>query len=207
MYHGPKGLVEIADRVHGLAVTLAAGAKKLGLKVPAAAFFDTVAVGVADADAVVATALKHEVRAASQPRACGEPAFAPAAAAAGAPLCCRASATNPTPPPRPPPSPQVNLRKLDAKTVAIAFDETTKLADVDLLLAVLNGGAAAPFTAASLAPGAQPNLGAFARTSSFMTQARAAPRALGRRRLANPAHAVGRPRLLPPRPAPPRPEP
>ena len=32
VYHGPKGLVEIADRVHGLAATLAAGAAKLGLK-------------------------------------------------------------------------------------------------------------------------------------------------------------------------------
>lgn len=145
VYHGPKGLSEIADRVHGLAATLAAGAKKLGLQVrrgrcprqggggargvarhgalralprrPAAlrccrgprragrrmpdrrsqhaaapcsaqptpgvrphilprpppcrpapqvsssAFFDTVAIKVADADKVVATGLKHKVRA------------------------------------------------------------------------------------------------------------------------------------------------
>lgn len=65
VYHGPKGLVEIADRVHGLAATFAAGARKLGLKVTDAPFFDTVAVGVADADKVVATALKHQVRAAA----------------------------------------------------------------------------------------------------------------------------------------------
>lgn len=62
VYHGPKGLTEIADRVHGLAATLAAGAKKLGLKVTEAPFFDTVAIKVADADKVLATGLKHQVR-------------------------------------------------------------------------------------------------------------------------------------------------
>lgn len=66
--------------------------------------------------------------------------------------------------------PQVNLRKLDKTTVCVSMDETTKLADVDLLLAVLNGGAAAPFSAASLAPGVNPALGKFGRTSAFMTQ-------------------------------------
>jgi len=62
VYHGPKGLTEIADRVHGLAATAAAGAKKLGLKVGAAPFFDTVAIGVPSADKVLATGLKHQVR-------------------------------------------------------------------------------------------------------------------------------------------------
>lgn len=124
VYHGPKGLVEIADRVHGLAATLAAGAAKLGLKVNPAPFFDTVAIKVADADKVLATALQHKV----------------------------------------------NLRKLDATTVTVSMDETTKLADVDLLLTVLNGGKAPGFTAAGLAPGVQPALGQFARTSAFMTQ-------------------------------------
>jgi hypothetical protein len=53
------------------------------------------------------------------------------------------------------------------------MDETTKLSDVDLLLAVLNGGAKASFTAASLAPSATPAIAAgspHARTSEFMTQ-------------------------------------
>ncbi|KIY91697.1 glycine dehydrogenase [Monoraphidium neglectum] len=127
VYHGPKGLTEIADRVHGLASTLAAGAKKLGLQVGAAPFFDTVAITVPSADKVVATALQHKV----------------------------------------------NLRKLDDKTVSISFDETTKLADLDLLFAILNGGQAPGFTAASLAPAAAPAIAPgspLARTSSFMTQ-------------------------------------
>ena len=47
---------------------------------------------------------------------------------------------------------EINLRKLDAKHVTIALDETTTLEDVDALLAVLNGGKAAPFTAEALAP-------------------------------------------------------
>jgi len=57
--------------------------------------------------------------------------------------------------------------------VSIAFDETTKLSDVDLLLAVLNGGAAPGFTAASLAPGVSPAIAPgsqFARSSAFMIQ-------------------------------------
>lgn len=74
-----------------------------------------------------------------------------------------------------PRSHQVNLRKLDATTVGISIDETTKLGDIDLLLAVLNGGAAPAFSAASLAPGVAPAIAPgskFARTSAFMTQVR-----------------------------------
>jgi glycine dehydrogenase len=46
VYHGPKGLTEIADRVHGLTAVLAAGAKKLGLTPTADNFFDTVTIKV-----------------------------------------------------------------------------------------------------------------------------------------------------------------
>eukprot|EP00882_Tetradesmus_deserticola_P027446 GHRQ01030381.1.p3 GENE.GHRQ01030381.1~~GHRQ01030381.1.p3 ORF type:complete len:113 (-),score=56.13 GHRQ01030381.1:152-490(-) len=46
VYHGPKGLTEIADRVHGLAAVLAAGAAKLGLEPTAESFFDTVTIKV-----------------------------------------------------------------------------------------------------------------------------------------------------------------
>jgi glycine cleavage system pyridoxal-binding protein P len=63
VYHGPKGLQQMADRVHGLTAVLAAGAKKLGHSVPAAPFFDTVSIKVGDADKVVKTALAHKVRA------------------------------------------------------------------------------------------------------------------------------------------------
>ena len=52
VYHGPQGLLQIADRVHGFAVLLAEGAKKLGLEVAGDKFFDTVAVKVKDADKV-----------------------------------------------------------------------------------------------------------------------------------------------------------
>ncbi len=105
VYHGPEGLKRIATRVNGLTAILADGAQKLGLTVPTGHFFDTITVGVNNADAVLKTALEHGM----------------------------------------------NLRKLDDGHVGISLDETTTLDDVDVLLAVLNGGKAAGFTAASLA--------------------------------------------------------
>lgn len=45
----------------------------------------------------------------------------------------------------------VNLRLLDDSSVTISLDETTSIADVDHLLAVLNSGKAAAFSAESLA--------------------------------------------------------
>ena len=45
----------------------------------------------------------------------------------------------------------VNLRQLDASTVTVALDETTRLEDVDQLLRILNGGSAPGFSAESLA--------------------------------------------------------
>lgn len=45
----------------------------------------------------------------------------------------------------------MNLRKLDDSTVTIALDETTKIADVDTLFSVLNGGKKPDFDAVSLA--------------------------------------------------------
>ena len=62
VYHGPAGLKAIADRVHGLAATLALGLKKLGTAtVQDLPFFDTVKVHVADAHAVADLARKHEM--------------------------------------------------------------------------------------------------------------------------------------------------
>ncbi len=43
-YHGPKGLKTIAERIHRLTATLAAGLAGLGCKVQTAAFFDTIVV-------------------------------------------------------------------------------------------------------------------------------------------------------------------
>jgi glycine dehydrogenase len=44
VYHGPAGLREIAERVHGLAATLAAGLSELGLELASRTFFDTLRV-------------------------------------------------------------------------------------------------------------------------------------------------------------------
>ena len=85
--------------------TYCAGAAKLGHKVGAAPFFDTVRIDVGDAAAVLKTAVSRGV----------------------------------------------NLRQLDASTVTVALDETTRLEDVDELLAILNGGSPAGFSAESLA--------------------------------------------------------
>lgn len=46
VYHGPDGLKQIANRVHGLAAVLAAGTEKLGHKVAKEPFFDTIRIDV-----------------------------------------------------------------------------------------------------------------------------------------------------------------
>ncbi|KAJ6743448.1 GLYCINE DEHYDROGENASE DECARBOXYLATING [Salix viminalis] len=50
---------------------------------------------------------------------------------------------------------EINLRVVDAKTITVAFDETTTLEDVDELFKVFSGGKPVPFTTASLAPEVQ----------------------------------------------------
>jgi glycine dehydrogenase len=44
VYHGPKGIRAIADRVHGMTATLARGLAKLGLKITHAEYFDTLRI-------------------------------------------------------------------------------------------------------------------------------------------------------------------
>ena len=44
VYHGPEGLRRIAERVHGLAVVLAAGLRQLGFDIGSQEFFDTIRV-------------------------------------------------------------------------------------------------------------------------------------------------------------------
>lgn len=46
VYHGPAGLLTIAQRANGLAAVLVEGAKRLGLGIPTQPFFDTVAIKV-----------------------------------------------------------------------------------------------------------------------------------------------------------------
>ncbi|MEI7509546.1 MAG: aminomethyl-transferring glycine dehydrogenase, partial [Flavobacterium sp.] len=60
VFHGPKGLKYIANKVHASAVTLADALNKLGVYNINTAFFDTIAVK-ADASKVKTIAEKHEV--------------------------------------------------------------------------------------------------------------------------------------------------
>ncbi len=60
VYHGPKGLQYIADKVHASAVTTADALNKLGVYQTNSAFFDTILVK-ADANKVKAIAEQHEV--------------------------------------------------------------------------------------------------------------------------------------------------
>lgn len=123
VYHGPKGLTDIATRCNGFAHIVAAAADKLGHSTDRSApFFDTIKVNVGDSAKVCATAVSHGI----------------------------------------------NLRPLDSAHVTIAIDETTTFADVNALIAVLNGGSKAAFLAESLAPEVEGGVGAFARTSKFM---------------------------------------
>ncbi|GBG68774.1 Glycine decarboxlase P-protein (GDC-P) [Chara braunii] len=63
----------------------------------------------------------------------------------------------------------MNLRVLDANTITVAFDETTKLSDVDDLFAAFSGKAA-PFTAESLAAAVDTTLPSnFVRQSKYLT--------------------------------------
>jgi glycine dehydrogenase len=60
VYHGPKGLKYIANKIHSSAVTLADALNKLGVYQTNTAFFDTISVK-ADAHKVKAVAEKNEV--------------------------------------------------------------------------------------------------------------------------------------------------
>jgi glycine dehydrogenase len=61
-YHGPKGLIRIAQRTHRLTATLAAGLSQLGIKVETTAYFDTVVVHApAGAAKLHETARKAEI--------------------------------------------------------------------------------------------------------------------------------------------------
>ncbi len=65
---------------------------------------------------------------------------------------------------------RINLRALDDRTVTVALDETTTLADVSDLLSAFNGGFSPAFTADQVAAAVDSSFGpAFARTSPFLT--------------------------------------
>jgi glycine dehydrogenase len=57
MWHGPKGLLEIASRVQSMTASLATALKKSGFNVVNSTFFDTLTIEVSSADDLVAKAL------------------------------------------------------------------------------------------------------------------------------------------------------
>ena len=59
VYHGPKGLMRIASRVHGLARVLASELKELGFKQKNPVYFDSLAVEVKDSADIVSKAVKE----------------------------------------------------------------------------------------------------------------------------------------------------
>jgi glycine dehydrogenase len=62
VYHGPKGLVRIAERAHRLATTFADGVATLGFKARDNAFFDTVTLETGDkTEAILAKAREHRM--------------------------------------------------------------------------------------------------------------------------------------------------
>jgi len=58
VYHGPRGLRTIAERVHGLASQLADGLRALGLKITHENFFDTIGVEVESSSVLIEHAQK-----------------------------------------------------------------------------------------------------------------------------------------------------
>ncbi len=61
VYHGPKGLKKIAERIHGLTQVLHKGLKQLGLEVVHENYFDTLRIRVSDKAAVEKTMLANEI--------------------------------------------------------------------------------------------------------------------------------------------------
>ncbi|MEP0214273.1 MAG: aminomethyl-transferring glycine dehydrogenase [Cellulophaga sp.] len=61
VYHGPKGLEYIANKVHNIAINTATAIEKLGFKQLNSAFFDTIKVEVKDASALKAIAVSKKI--------------------------------------------------------------------------------------------------------------------------------------------------
>lgn len=63
VYHGPEGVKRIAEKVHSLTIMLAAGLQRLGYKIGAAPFFDTVRVelGQKSLEEILKAAETHQI--------------------------------------------------------------------------------------------------------------------------------------------------
>lgn len=122
VYHGPKGLEYIADKVHASAVTTAEALNQLGVYQTNTAFFDTIVVK-ADAVKVKAIAERNEF----------------------------------------------NFYYIDNDTIAIAFNETTSISDINTILAIF-AEAAGKETVTVTALATQTNYPqGLNRTSTFLT--------------------------------------
>jgi glycine dehydrogenase len=124
VYHGPKGIRAIAERVHAHTAAFAHGLGKLGVKVAHARWFDTLRI---EADPPRVDAWVQGARARN-----------------------------------------MNLRRIDDRSLGVALDETTSAAEVDALFAVFNDGRAPAFTCEMLAKEASPALAGLERTSAYL---------------------------------------
>ncbi|MBX7157797.1 MAG: aminomethyl-transferring glycine dehydrogenase [Verrucomicrobiae bacterium] len=61
VYHGPDGLKQIAQRVHGLTKLLAEGLKRLGFSLKYSLFFDTLCISVEETDVIRGRAMAQNV--------------------------------------------------------------------------------------------------------------------------------------------------
>jgi len=61
VYHGPKGMREIAEHVHGLATTAAQGLSQLGVQVTTSNLFDTILVKGVQSSAIQSIAEEHQM--------------------------------------------------------------------------------------------------------------------------------------------------
>jgi glycine dehydrogenase len=121
VYHGPKGLRYIADKVHAMAVTLEDALEKLGFYQINTAFFDTIVIK-ADAQKVKVIAEQNEI----------------------------------------------NFYYIDENTVSISLNETTSIADINLITSIFAAIAQKDFTAVAVASGSN-RAGNGLRTSTFLT--------------------------------------
>ena len=108
VYHGPKGLKQIAERVHEHTRTLRAGLEELGHATGESPCFDTVSVNIPPRRGEVPSPVNEVASPVNE-----------------VPSLLHSARTR-----------QINLREIDATHIGISLDETTTAADVENLLQV-----------------------------------------------------------------------
>ncbi len=141
VYHGPAGLTAIARRIHGWTAVLATELRRMGYRLDATTFFDTL-----------------RVRLPAAPDA-GDPATGHGAAATATEIFAEALRQ------------RINLRDFGDGSVGVALDERTDGREVDRLLRIFHRRGAAPEGLAELrTPPPAPYPPAWRRTSAFLRQ-------------------------------------